>query len=235
MQGKEVAIVDDNRDAPLSARQSVRQDWPVLALFAASLAAGWVIYPRIQGPVPTHWNYRGEVDAWGSPLFAIFFFPLMTAGVYLLLVYLPAVDPRRASYDRFAPALRLFRWALVAFMVAMQWLMLAPALGLAADQDRAVRVLIGALILVLGNSFGQLRSTFFVGIRTPWTLADDRVWQRTHRIAGRTWVAAGLVGMASGFLGDAAGGIVFGTALGVGVLYPIVFSYLEYQRLHRGS
>lgn len=227
--------MDANMDDKLSVRRAVRGDLPVLVLFLASLVAGLALYPRIQGPVPMHWNFQGQVDQMGSPLWAVLFFPLMAAGVYVLLLYLPVLDPRRANYSRFAPTMRLFRWTLVVSMTAIQWVSLAPGLGLPVDPSRWVRVLVGALFAVLGNSLGQLRSSYFVGIRTPWTLADDRVWQRTHRIGGRLLVVAGLVGVASGLLGNVSGSIVFGLALSVAVLYTIVFSYLEYRRLNRGS
>jgi uncharacterized membrane protein len=45
----------------------------------------------------------------------------------------------------------------------------------------------------IGNVLGKLRSNFFVGIRTPWTLSSEHVWDQTHRWAGRLFVGAAAV------------------------------------------
>ena len=216
-----------------SLRQAIREDWPLLLVLAVSFVAGLAVAARIQVPVPLHWNWAGEVDRTTSALAAALELPAMTAGIYLLLVFGPRLDPRCSNYERFRPTWRLFRWAFVLLMAAMTWVPLAAGLGYALDTGKSVRLIISTLFLVLGNSLGQIKSTFLVGIRTPWTLSDDRVWQHTHRLAGRLWVAAGLVGMATAPLSNALGGMVFALGLSVAVIYPVVFSYFDYRRLKR--
>lgn len=214
---------------------AVRQDWPVLVLIPVSLLAGLLVYPHLPARIPVHWNVVGQPDRLASPLEAVLGLPLLTLVIYGLLVWAPLIDPRRANYERFGGTMRLLRRALVVMMVATQWMALGPALGLPIAPGGAARLMVGVVFVVIGNVLGQVKPTFFVGIRTPWTLSDDRVWQHTHRLAGRLWVAAGLVAILTGFLPDTAGAIVMGVALGFSVLYPTVFSYLDFRRLHNGE
>jgi uncharacterized membrane protein len=49
------------------------------------------------------------------------------------------------------------------------------------------------IIAVLGNYLGAVRSNFFFGVRTPWTLSSELAWERTNRLAGRLLVPLGLI------------------------------------------
>lgn len=150
-----------------SLRQTICEDWPLLLVLAVSFVAGLAVAARIQVPVPLHWNWAGEADRTTSALAAALELPAMTAGIYLLLVFGPRLDPRCSNYERFRPTRRLFRWAFVLLMAAMTWVPLAAGLGYALDTGKSVRLIISTLFLVLGNSLGQIKSTFLVGIRTP--------------------------------------------------------------------
>lgn len=212
-------------------RHILRQDWPILLLWAASFLGGLLVYPRLHGPIAIHWNAAGEANGFTSPLGAVLELPLITLGVYAMLVLVPRLDPFRANYERFGSTMRVLRWEMVISMVGMHWLGLAPALGVAADPDRLRRFLIAALFVVIGNVLGLVRRNFFVGIRTPWALADERVWQRTHRFGGRLFVGCGLVGMASVLLPKAVGTVIFVTALSVALVVSVAYSYVEFRRV----
>ncbi|MEZ4364105.1 MAG: SdpI family protein [Kofleriaceae bacterium] len=95
--------------------------------------------------------------------------------------------------------------------------------------DRAVPAALGGLLVVFGNFMGKLTRNFFVGIRTPWTLASEEVWLRTHRLGGKVIVLAGLGLVLSSALG---GGFVFViAAIALVAVIPIVYSYVLYRRL----
>ncbi|MCR4400410.1 MAG: SdpI family protein [Syntrophomonadaceae bacterium] len=214
---------------------TVGGDWPIwlvlLGLFGVALWA----HPHLPEQVPSHWNLRGEVDAYAPRAFGAFFIPGMALGLYVLMLVLPLVDPRRDNYPRFAGAYRLLRWGLVLFMAGLYGITLASALGAAVDVGLAVKAGVALLFLLIGNVMGQFRHNYFVGIRTPWTLASEEVWQRTHRAAGRLWVAGSLVCLATAPVRAGWGAWVFFAAILVMAVGPIVHSYLLYRALHGGQ
>ncbi|BAF59680.1 predicted integral membrane protein [Pelotomaculum thermopropionicum SI] len=205
-------------------------EWPLLLLIIGSLAAGAALYPQLPERVPSHWNFRGEVDGYSSRFWGAFGIPLMTAGIYVMMLVLPLIDPRRQNYQKFAGVYRLFRAVMVIFMTGLYAVVLLSALGHQIAVDRITMAGISLLFVVLGNFMGQIRHNYFVGIKTPWTLADEQVWQKTHRLGGRLWVAAGLVGLAASLIGGAAGGIVLAVSLGTATIIPVVYSYLVFRR-----
>lgn len=210
--------------------ETLRRDWPVLLLLAASLAAGLTLYPSLPPTVPSHWNLRGEVDGTAPRLWAAVGLPALAAGIYMLMLLTPLVDPRRENYPRFAGAYRLIRLSLVAYLVGLHALVLLAASGRPVDVALAMRVAASLLFVVLGNILGQVRHNYFVGIRTPWTLASETVWIKTHRAAARAWVTAGLAGLAGAAAGPVAGFAILATALGGALAFSAAYSYVLFRR-----
>lgn len=208
----------------------IRTEWPLLFIIVGTLIAGWLIYPHLPEQVASHWNLRGEVDGYASRTWGAFGLPLMTAAIYLLMLLLPSIDPRKQNYQKFAGAYRLFRAVMVLFMTGLYVVVVASALGGQIPVGRVVITGMALLFIVIGNFMGQIRQNYFVGIKTPWTLANEVVWQKTHRLAARLWVGAGLIGLVAAFAGGTAGAGLLGISLVLAVVFPIVFSYLEYRR-----
>ncbi|MGH7565276.1 MAG: SdpI family protein, partial [Gemmatimonadota bacterium] len=116
-------------------------------------------------------------------------------------------------------------------MAVLHVLTLGLALGWPIDTDRAVTVTMGLLFVGLGNYLPRLRSNWWMGIRTPWTLDSEAVWRETHRVGGWTFVAAGLVLILAGlFVPAGPRAWVSGIALATGVAIPLVYSYVVYRR-----
>lgn len=211
----------------------LRRDWPALLLLAGSLAAGLALYPSLPERVPSHWNLHGQVDAFRSRLWGAFGAPLVAAAVYILMLITPLVDPRRENYARFAGAYRLVRLSVVAFLVGIHAIVLLAGLGRPVNVAFTVQIAISLLFVILGNVMGQVRHNYFVGIRTPWTLASEAVWTKTHRASGRVWVAAGLIGLAGAATGPVAGFAILMTALGAALSYSFAYSYVLFRREKR--
>jgi len=212
---------------------TMRSKWLAPALIGAMLAFGLAVYGWLPERVPSHWNIHGQVDATTGRLQAALFLPALTAGLWLLLLNLPRIDPLRASYASFAGTYQLFVNTLTLFMAALYVAMLGTALGWPIDVPRIIGVGVGLLFIVLGNQMGRLRPNWFAGIRTPWTLSDPEVWRRTHRFGGRLFFVAGLlIGAASLLLpAELSALVVLAGALGVAAL-SVGYSYWLWRQLH---
>jgi uncharacterized membrane protein len=205
--------------------------WIGPVLIVLMIAFALAVYGRLPERIPTHFGLSGEPDDWTARFPGAFLGPAIAAGVYLLLIVLRRIDPRSRNYERFDETWWMFLNLVALLMAALHVLSLGYALGWPIDMGRAVTVTMGGLFVGLGNYLPRLRSNWWMGIRTPWTLESEEVWRETHRVGGWAFVVAGLVVVAAGLLlepGPRAWvtGIAFGTAVAI----PLVYSYVAYRR-----
>jgi len=218
-----------NRNERQSPGETLREDWPLLVLIVATFLVGAALYPHLPEQVPGHWNVAGEVDRYISRFWGAFLGPLVSLGIYLLMVFLPALDPRRQNYEKFGSTYRVLRLALPGVLLLIYLLTLAAALGYQVRVGLVVQALVSVLFIIIGNVMGRIRPTFFVGIRTPWTLADEEVWRKTHRLAAPLWVLAGILGLAAAVLPPPWNALGLLVPLFLAAIVPVVYSYLLYR------
>lgn len=223
--------MNDNKNSYRLNWATLGRDWPLWILMAGFLVAAFFIYPQLPDKVPSHWNIHGQVDGYSSRFFGAFFEPLLAPFLYLLLVLTPLVDPRKDNYVRFAGAYAFLRWTLLLFMYSLYIVTLLVALGYAIDTSMFVKAGVALLLTIIGNFMGQFRHNYFVGIKTPWTLANEEVWRRTHRLGGRIWVLCGLGCLALSPVSAAWSAYLYFALILIMAVVPIVYSYGVYNRL----
>ncbi|HET7570311.1 MAG TPA: SdpI family protein [Gammaproteobacteria bacterium] len=197
----------------------------VLAAFAV---AAW-LYPSLPDPVPSHWNAAGEVDDYMAKPWGAFITPLFMLGTWAVLAVLPKISPRGYRLDQFIGVYGIVTLAILVTMLVVAIVTLLAATGAQLDLTRIMFIVIGALFVVLGNYMGKMRKNFFIGIRTPWTLANDEVWVRTHRLGGWLFVLAGFAIIVIGILKCAPW--TFMAAIGGAALIPATYSYFAYRQV----
>ena len=208
-----------------------KKDWPLGVIMVGLIVAAFFIYPHLPEQVPIHWNLKGEVDSYAGRTLGAFLMPFIVLGVYLMMILLPVIDPRRDNYFRFRNAYRLMRWILVLFLGGLYVLTMLFSLGYDVNISMIVKAGVALLLTVIGNFMGQFRHNYFVGIKTPWTLANEEVWQQTHRLGGRIWVLGGLICLAMSPSNALWANYLYFTAIMVMALLPMIYSYLLYRRI----
>lgn len=199
-------------------------------ILLASVAVTAVVYPRLPAEIATHWNAAGEVDDTTPKEWGAFLIPLIMIATAALFRVLPAISPRGYEIEA-TRAYRAILLAILLFLFGIHLVMLAYALAYPVSMPVAMAVLIGVLLIVIGNYMTKVPRNFFIGVRTPWTLADEDVWFRTHRLAARTFIGAGLiVAAAAPFAGGRYALPVIIVATLVAALAPIVYSYAIYRK-----
>ena len=200
-----------------------------LILVAAAFLMTAALYSRLPDRIPSHWNARGEVDAYSSKPFGPFVMPAVMAGLFLVFLALPSVSPRGFRFERFRGVWVILQCAILGFLLLIHTLLLLAAMGRPVDMVRGIEAGIGLLLAVVGNFLGKVTRNFFVGIRTPWTLASEEVWMRTHRLGGKLFVLAGLAMFALALAGG--GPIAMIVVVGAAALVSVVASYFIYRRI----
>ena len=199
-----------------------------LFIIAAVAVAAW-LYPSIPEQVPSHWNAYGEVDAYMPKPWGVVVLPLAAILVFIVMRLIPVISPKGYRTEPFANVMHIFQVAMVGFMSLVAILVLLEASGVNVHLNKVIFAALGLLFIVIGNYLGTVRKNFFLGIRTPWTLASDEVWARTHRISGWLFVLYGLVMFAGMFVMIPP--VVFLVMVGVIVLVPVVYSYVAYRKV----
>ena len=171
----------------------MRNRWVAPLAIIAMTLFGFAVFGELPDRIDSHWNASGEADGTMSRVTAVLFMPALTIGIWLLMVFIPRIDPRRRNYAAFAGTYQLFINVIVLFMAGIQIVILGNGLGWNVPVSQAIMVGIGLLFAIIGNELGRLKPNWFAGIRTPWTLSDDEVWRRTHRVGGRVFFVLGIL------------------------------------------
>ena len=201
------------------------------AILLVSIVITLVLYPSIPDIIPTHWGPDGQIDGTG-PKYMLFVFWGIALGVNALMLFTEKIDPKGENYARFPKVFNVFRIFITALLCGMELVSIAFAFDPQfADMNTIMYVMVGGMFVLLGNYMPKVKHNYTFGIKTPWTLASENVWNKTHRMAGPMWVAGGLAIMAMMFIKSSVGATVlmFGIVL-IMVIVPTVYSYFEFQK-----
>jgi uncharacterized membrane protein len=190
------------------------------------LAAIWNTMPE---QVPVHFNYKGEPDRFNSKKELIFILALMGPLTWALLKYLPKIDPRNKLAEN-PSVLRNIRLVLTLFTSAIGVVIILSALDGGKSITTLIPVLVGGLFAGLGNYLINIKPNYFVGIRTPWTLENENVWRRTHRVGGKMMFWGGLAVAALAFVVPDQYKLLLLLAAPICLaIVPVVLSYFYYK------
>ena len=208
----------------------MRKWYPPLVLVAA-LVVSAIAYPRLPERVPVHWDFSGDVNRLGSRLEAATIIPLIGVVLWLVMRALPYIDPRRENYAKFQSTYDLVVNAAVTLLVVLHLALIGSALGYPIPRERVIAGAGGAMVALLGNVLPRARPNWWFGIRTPWTLSNDRVWMRTHRIGGYLLVIAGVAAVLASIFADArVTPIVLVGSLVAAAAGSIAYSYFAWRQ-----
>ncbi len=205
-----------------------------LVALAASLYLILVVPDKIPERMPTHWNIESKADAWVPREQAwkyLLLMPAFMAFLTALTLVLPWLSPRVFSPERFRGTYYFIMGVVVVFFGYIDAVILAANLEYPIDFGRWFAGGFFLFFAVLGNVLGKVRRNFWVGVRTPWTLASERVWNQTHRFAGWLWVVTGIVGLVAALAGVSL--VVCFVGFITSALIPVVYSLILYKHLER--
>ena len=201
------------------------------ALLLAVLAVYAFAYPLLPDRIPIHWTANGSVNGYGPRYVLLLLGPGLMLAEMLLFGVLPKLSPKRFDMDGFMPTYLYLMLVLVALSAYLFGTLLWAALVGPEDMHRVVLGGVAVLFVLIGNVMGKVRRNFFIGVRTPWTLASERVWYSTHRMAAKTWVAGGLLCLLWLLLNLPAWGSV--ALVSAAALLPVAYSLVYYKRLEK--
>ena len=208
-----------------------KHKWTLLitsVIILLPIVVGLLLWDKLPEQVPFHWGINGEVDGWATKTQAVFLMPLMMLGIQWLCSILTQLDPKGKNHNN--KMMEIVLWiipVLNLFLHVMVWL---QAFGRDINMAAIMPLFMGALFVVLGNYLPKCRQSYTVGIKLPWTLGNEENWNKTHRLAGKLWVAGGLLCMPCALLSGVWSFVVMMSVFVVMCVVPTVYSYQLYKK-----
>jgi len=201
----------------------------ILGIILLSFVIAIYLYPQMPEKVASHWNARGQVDSYISKFWGLFLMPLILAGLFPLFLLIPKIDPLKENIKKFRKYYDGFILVMVLFFFYIYLLTVLWNLDARFNMTQLLIPAIGLLFYYAGILMENAKRNWFIGIRTPWTLSSDRVWDKTHKIGGKLFKVAGLIALVGFFFLKHA---IFFMIVPVILfsVYTIIYSYIEYQK-----
>ena len=207
----------------------MKQSKSSILLTVVSLLLSLTVFSSLPEQIPAHWNVHGTVDRF-APKLTVFIFPGIIFLITILFQFMRRTDPNSDNYDKFQREYHRYTFVIGLVFFAVQIMTIAAAFRMDFNVNLIFCLGIGSLFIFIGNLLPKTKHNYFIGIRTPWTLADEQNWFRTHRLAGKIWVLGGLIVALSALAPESFQVPVFLTILAVMVVTPFVYSYTEFRK-----
>ena len=201
----------------------------LVSLVLFSFGIGIYFYPQMPEKMASHWNIKGEVDGCLSKFWGLFLMPIILIGVVLLYLIVPKIDPLKENIEKFRKYFDGFIVLLLLFLFYLYVLTIFWNLGLKFDIGQAIIPALAILFYYCGILLEKAKRNWFIGIRTPWTLSNDMVWEKTHKIGGKLFKIVGIVTILGIFFQKYILFFIFVPIILV-VVYTTIYSYTEYQK-----
>lgn len=213
-------------------KYTFKKDLGIILLIFLMFLTGIIFYPYLPDKIPMHWNFKGEIDRYGSKFEGTFAIPLMVFLIYLGFLYLPYIDPKRENYPKFERVYQIIKYLFVIALSILHYSVIVSALGGPRDLiPKITPITIGILFIILGNYMPRIKYNWFVGVKTPWTLSNEEVWRKTHRVSGYLFVVGGILMLLAGFLPPYINIIIGFSGISFAGIFSIIYSLIVYKRL----
>jgi len=202
-----------------------------VVLIALSLIAGIYFWNDLPESMASHWNMYDQVDGTTTKFWGVFLMPVIVTSMLVLFLIIPGIDPMKENIASFRDSFNLFIVLIIFFMTYINALTLAWNLGiLRSSMGSAIIPAVGLVFIAAGQMISKAKRNYFIGIRTPWTLANDEVWDKTHAVGGKVFVAMGILTLFGVFLKENAYILVLVSSLG-GSFFTVLYSYIIFKNL----
>jgi len=205
-----------------------------LGIIFISFIVGAFVYPHAPDMMPTHWNAQGEIDGYMDKFWGLFLLPTLSFGLFALFVFIPKLEPRKKNIEDFKDYYQGIILVTIGFLFYIYVLSILSAFGYRFNMVQMMAPAFAAIFFYMGVALEKIKSNFFIGIRTPWTISDEEVWEKTHKLGGKLFRASGIIALFGAFFEEIAFIVIIAPILAVFV-FAVVYSYVEYKKIHKGE
>ena len=208
---------------------NLKKELPLIAIVLLPFIYLAYIWNQLPEKVPMHWDIKGEIDRYGEKMELIIIPILLPLLVYIIFLIVPKIDPKN-KLNKMGNKLQTIKVLLTTFMSILALFIIYSAKNQSFANPNYIILLIGVLYIILGNYFKTIKANYFIGIRTPWTLENESVWKKTHKLGGKLWFVGGIIVVLTSLILDKEPNVtVFLIITGIITTIPIVYSYIIFK------
>lgn len=201
-----------------------------LGIILLSFIIGIYFYPQMPEEMASHWNTQGQVDGYMSKFWGLFLMPIILIGLALFFVAIPRIDPLKENIEKFRRYYDGFIILLFLFLLSIHFQVILWNIGIEMSPNVIFPIGLGLLFFYIGILCENAKRNWFIGIRTPWTLSSDKVWEKTHKIGGKLFKIAGIIALFGVFFPSYAFYFIL-IPVTLVAIYTIIYSYFGYQNV----
>ena len=201
----------------------------ILGIIALSFILGIFLYPQMPDKMASHWNIDGQVDSYMSKFWGVFLMPIISVGLLFVFMLIPKIDPLKENIEKFRKYFDKFIILIILYLSYIHFLSIVWNLGAKFDMGQFIMPAMGILFYYIGVLIQNSKRNWSIGIRTPWTLSSEKVWDKTHKIAGKLFKVAGIIAFLGIFFSRNAIFFVIVPVILI-IVYTFIYSYFEYKK-----
>lgn len=206
-----------------------KKELPLIVLILLIFATSLYLYPKMPERMPIHWNAQGEIDSYGNRFLGLFLMPIFLAGIYLLFLFAPEMAIYNKNFEKFKSYFYGFKLILFLFFITIYIAALLPNFGINVNIGYFIIPALAVLFFYTGYMLKFAKRNYFIGIRTPWTLTNEKVWDKTHKLGSKLFMAVAVLILSSLFIPNKSIWVVIILIVAI-VLFLFVYSYMEYKK-----
>ena len=195
----------------------------------ASFAAAFYFYPLMPERIASHWGLKGTVDGYMTKFWGLFLLPVVSLVVLFLFILIPKLDPLKENIAKFKNFYGNFIVLTIIFLSYINFLVIFWNLGIYFNIIQALSPGMAVLFFYTGILLEKVKRNWFIGIRTPWTLSSEEVWDKTNKLGAKFFKVAGAAALFGVIFPDYFLYIIFVPLLFM-VFFTVIYSYFEYKK-----
>jgi uncharacterized membrane protein len=201
----------------------------IIGLILVSFLIGAYLYPYMPEKMASHWDANGSVDGYMPKLWCLFLLPVISAILFLVYMLIPKIDPLKGNIEKFRGHFDVFILLLFVFLFYVHMLTMLWNLSYRFNIIQLLAPAFGLIIYYAGIMMENAKQNWFIGVRTPWTLSSEVVWDKTNKLAGKLFKVAGVLA-AMGLIFPKYAIFLILVPVILAAVYPIIYSYQKYQQ-----
>jgi len=209
-----------------------KTEWITSVILIASFITGVILYQSMPEIVASHWNAKGEVDGYMNKFWGLFLMPIIGSVMLLLFHYIPSIDPLKENIKKFRKYFDGFIMMIMIFLAYTYFLTIIWNMGYRFSMSLQMIPGLTIIFYYSGILIEHAKQNYFIGIRTPWTLANETVWNKTHKVGSKLFKIASVLILIGLLTPDNAFTIMMTIVLSISA-YLVAYSYVQYRKIKK--